>query len=144
VPHLIKALGTRGSTARVGINQALGEIYNKEPRSVLTSMLKNRNASIRRDAALALGKIGGELAEKKRLGRSGYRLAVPALSAALKDKNPQVRAEAAKALAKMRAIGALPALRKAAKEDANLLVRQNAEEAIKKLSSAPIARRKMG
>jgi HEAT repeat protein len=143
LPLLLSALRTRGSTARIGVSEALSQIYGKDFRTLLTGFLKHKQISIRKDAAFALGKIGGELAKKRMLGRSGYRMAVPALSGALKDKNPEVRAEAVKALAKMRDIRALPALRKAAKEDKDVVVRKNAEDAIKKLSSVTIARRKV-
>jgi len=94
----------------------MGEIGDKTTVPALTETLKDKDSSVRREAAWALGRIGDKSA-------------VPALIASLKDEKSSVRARAAWALGKMGdkrglsvALGAL--------KDKNSFVRRRAAYAL--------------
>ena len=74
--HAIEALGDRGKEAAVA--------------PALAVALRDEDAFVRRDAAVALGRIGAEA-----------RQTTPALVATLKDKKADVRRAAAKALSRI-------------------------------------------
>jgi HEAT repeat protein len=98
--------------------QSVSEVDN------LREMLKDKDPSIRKNAAQALAHIGPEA-----------KAAIPALTETLKDKDGSVRGFAAQALGNMgpEAKAAVPALTEAT-QSKNYFVRQSAVAALQKIS----------
>ncbi len=102
-----------------------GESESERELTEYVEKLTDQNASVRRKAAIALGRIGPAAKE-----------AVPALITALKDENKYVRRVAAEALGRIgrAAKQAVAALTKAS-EDEDKDVREAAEEALKQIKT---------
>jgi HEAT repeat protein len=104
IPALREALEDKDPRVRVKVAEALWRIERPEPRVlllVLLDSLKEKDATVRINALVVLGRIG-----------AGARTAVPDMIAALKDKEEDVRLEAVLALGQLgpAAKSAIPAL----------------------------------
>ena len=122
VDALMAALQEDFPGCRIRAANSLGEI--KEPRSIetlCTSLKRDIDPDVRRNAAIALRKIGD----------AG---AVPALIDALKDKEWTVRKEAARSLGEIKDNRAMEPLKAAATGDENGEVRKAAQIALEEVT----------
>jgi len=86
LPGLVAALGSSRPTERASAARTLGWLQAREAVPALADALRDDDAAVRAQAALALARVG----------EAGD--ALPALRAALRDADPWVREEAARAL----------------------------------------------
>ncbi len=108
--------------------RALGRLGPQAKDAVpgLVTAVADENGHVRREAIIALGRIGG----------SAEAAGAPALLRALEDPDPEIRRAAATALGRVQAAAARPALtRHLADEDE--AVRTAAQRAIEKLAPEP-------
>jgi HEAT repeat protein len=102
---------------------ALGRVHDEASAAVLAPLLRDPDASLRREAVLSLGKIGGESA-------------LSALAAALADSDPQVRWRACRSLGEIGGPAACELLAKAKAQDADATVREHAGLALDRCGAA--------
>lgn len=158
VPGLLGLYRQKETTAGMmrSIVIALGDSKDKRAGSVLAEMLTSKEASVRRDAARALGDSGyqdGRVAleaiaadEKEEAevrlfaavagAKLGSEKAHEQLNALLKSTKPEIRSRSVFALGKYGGLKQAPAIEKAL-DDADSSVREDAVEALRLLGKKP-------
>lgn len=123
VPILHQGLTTEGWRQWEAVN-ALGRVWNDETAARLTALLRDAAEDVRKEAALSLGRIGGELAR------------VALLDALWGDASPEVRWRAAMMIGHIGDETVIPLLENRLSVEDHPLVIAHIEEALEALRSS--------
>lgn len=122
VPILLEGLEADGFQQWEAVN-ALGRVWDDETPSRLVALLKEGDEDVRKEAALSLGRIGGEEA------------AASLLFALASDPSPEVRWRAAMMIGRIGGAEMIAALRELSVSETDPFVLGQIEEAIERLTA---------